>query len=125
MTPLPRHLLRLDDLSVWFDDPARPAVDRVSLSVDAGRTLHKEQLADVIMLLGMQLGGSPPRAVLVAELVAPLFQALEVEGVPAAGCEHRALAGLERVEADRAVRHLGVPVAVGLERLRRSQALRG
>ena len=39
MTPLPRHLLRLDDLSVWFDDPARPAVDRVSLSVDAGRTL--------------------------------------------------------------------------------------
>ena len=23
MTPLPRHLLRLDDLSVWFDDPAR------------------------------------------------------------------------------------------------------
>ncbi len=32
-------LLRLEDLSVWFDDPARPAVDRVSLSVDAGRTL--------------------------------------------------------------------------------------
>ncbi|MEP5286203.1 MAG: ATP-binding cassette domain-containing protein, partial [Alloalcanivorax venustensis] len=39
MTPLPRHLLRMEDLSVWFDDPARPAVDRVSLSVDAGRTL--------------------------------------------------------------------------------------
>ena len=29
----------MEDLSVWFDDPARPAVDRVSLSVDAGRTL--------------------------------------------------------------------------------------
>jgi len=32
-------LLRMEDLSVWFDDPAKPAVDRVSLSVDAGRTL--------------------------------------------------------------------------------------
>jgi len=32
-------LLRLEDLSVWFNHPARPAVDRVSLSVDAGRTL--------------------------------------------------------------------------------------
>ncbi|MFP1684249.1 ABC transporter ATP-binding protein [Alloalcanivorax sp. C16-1] len=32
-------LLRLRELSVWFDDPARPAVDRVSLDLNAGRML--------------------------------------------------------------------------------------
>ncbi|WP_101675596.1 ABC transporter ATP-binding protein [Alloalcanivorax mobilis] len=32
-------LMRLNDLSVWFDDPARPAVDGVSLTVEAGRML--------------------------------------------------------------------------------------
>jgi microcin C transport system ATP-binding protein len=32
-------LLRLSDLSIWFDDPAQPAVDTISLSVESGRML--------------------------------------------------------------------------------------
>ncbi|UWN48034.1 Nickel import ATP-binding protein NikD [Alcanivorax sp. ALC70] len=32
-------LLSVRNLSIWFDDPARPAVDGVDLDIEAGRML--------------------------------------------------------------------------------------